>query len=163
MLRPPRPAGAGWPAVGGVCWGVAGGAGWGSAFRSVTGIRRRRRGPRRTCHVETTASCRSRLASRWGRLLGRGRRRSLGKRVQGCAEYSANNQYRFPHSFNRISRNITRRGGQVLIWGKCFGFHGFYTVRNGVNTWADAERLAARIRAVSYDPYSAIYETDCSG
>src|ERR1017187_3257684 len=35
MLSPPRPAGAGWPAVGGVCRGVAGGAAWESAFRAV--------------------------------------------------------------------------------------------------------------------------------
>src|ERR1035441_10876604 len=35
MLRPPRPAGAGGPAVGGVCWDVAGGAAWESAFRAV--------------------------------------------------------------------------------------------------------------------------------
>src|ERR1019366_4063780 len=44
MLKPPRPAGAGWPAAGaccttgGVCWGVAGGAAWESAFKAVPNI-----------------------------------------------------------------------------------------------------------------------------
>src|ERR1035438_1875238 len=105
----------------------------------VTGIRGRRRGSRRTWRVEAAAAGCSRLASRWGRLLGRGRRGGLGKRVQGRAKGGPNNEYRFAHSFNRFSRNITRRDDRVLFWGEGFGFHGLYTVRNGVTL--ELERL----------------------